>query len=58
MIQALMEKYISRFSYPLVIHSYSGKEFVSKLMEKLLAKLEVAGRHGLEKAVASPRTDI
>ncbi len=41
-IQALMEKNISRFSYPLVIQSDNGKEFVSKLMEKLLAKLEVA----------------
>ena len=37
-----MEKYISRFGCPLVIHSDNGKEFVGKLMEKLLARLEIA----------------
>ena len=42
MIQALMDRYISRFGCPSVIHLDNGKEFVNKILEKLLAKLEVA----------------
>ncbi|MCP3663595.1 MAG: transposase family protein [Gammaproteobacteria bacterium] len=41
-IQALLERYISRFGCPLVIHSDNGKEFTNQLMAKLLARLEVA----------------
>ncbi|MCP4993462.1 MAG: DDE-type integrase/transposase/recombinase [Gammaproteobacteria bacterium] len=41
-IQALMEKYISRFGCPLIIHSDNGKEFVNDLMKALLVRLEVA----------------
>ncbi|MCP3663364.1 MAG: transposase family protein [Gammaproteobacteria bacterium] len=41
-IQALLERYISRFGCPLVIHSDNGREFTNQLMEKLLARLEVA----------------
>ena len=41
-IQALLERYISRFGCPLVIHSDNGKEFTNQLLAKLLAQLEVA----------------
>ncbi|MCP3662775.1 MAG: transposase family protein [Gammaproteobacteria bacterium] len=41
-IQALLERYISRFGCPLVIHSDNGKEFTNQLSAKLLARLEVA----------------
>ena len=37
-IQALMDRYISRFGCPLVIHSDNGKEFINKILKKLLAK--------------------
>ena len=37
-----MDRYISRFGCPSVIHLDNGKEFVNKILEKLLAKLEVA----------------
>ena len=42
MIQGLLEHFISRFGCPLTIHSDNGKEFTNQLLEKLLARLEVA----------------